>query len=230
LWVRSRIGVLDLHEGNLDRAAEVLESTWAKLERIPPGEDPLRRLWYLNDLSQLYRARGDLARELEVDLRAVDHALEWMGEYPLLGGALSNAATALRRSGRLEEALARFEQAAAVIERLEGPDAPLLAFPIAGRAETLSDLGREDEALAQYERALAIVEGGDDAGAKAVIGAHVAIRLPESDRARAIDLANRSLPVLQQQGQRQACTVWALERVLAGKPVKGEGTPPPGCG
>jgi tRNA A-37 threonylcarbamoyl transferase component Bud32/tetratricopeptide (TPR) repeat protein len=215
LWVRSRIGALELHEGNLDRAREVLESTWAMLERIPAGEDPLRRLWHLNDLAQLHRARGDVERELAWDQLAVDHALEWLGEHPLLGGALSNMATALRRSGRLEEALARFEQAIEVSERQLGPTSPTLAFPIAGRAETLSDLGRDEEALEQYERALAIVEAGSDLNAIAIVGMHVALRLPESEHARAVELAERSLPILRAQGERHAKGITRLEQLIS---------------
>jgi tetratricopeptide (TPR) repeat protein len=117
---------------------------------------------------------------------------------------------------RYDEALVRFDQAIDVMERLLGTSAPMLAYPLAGRAHTLADLGREDEALPGFERALAIAEAGDDDLAAAVIAGHVAIRLPESERARALALAEQALPELRTQPERYASTIASLERFVGG--------------
>jgi tetratricopeptide (TPR) repeat protein len=215
-WARSRLAVVEMEDGHFERAREILEPLWEIEKRRPARDNPSFRLHYLNALAQVYGRLGERELELEMHQRASDHALEWLGDHPLLGAALSNTAGALRRMQRYDEALVRFDQAIDVMERLLGTSAPMLAYPLAGRAHTLADLGREDEALPGFERALAIAEAGDDDLAAAVIAGHVAIRLPESERARALALAEQALPELRTQPERYASTIASLERFVGG--------------
>jgi tetratricopeptide (TPR) repeat protein len=79
-------------------------------------------------------------------------------EHPDYATLVNDKGYALTKLGRYAEGLPFNEEAAAVTERVEGPEAASMAYPLVGVGEDLIGVGKPDRALPILERATRIAD------------------------------------------------------------------------
>lgn len=150
-------------------------------------------------------------------LRMVEPAIELAeaaGYVALLAPALCNQGDALTRLGRLDEAVATFERAATLYQRMRTDK---LAYALVGLGDVYRLRGRTSQARAVYEEAIRAVSGGGNWQAMVRALAGLARVVAPTDRVQATALAERALA--QTQGP-----LLAIALVAAGW-VRATGTP-----
>jgi tetratricopeptide (TPR) repeat protein len=151
-------------------AAATLSDAGAELASIPLWRESIRRYQRADDKQLLFHVRNDFANSL-VELRQIAVALREMDKCRALASELAspalalqtemNRAEALRRDGRLDEAIQIAEEGLAAIPSASDElrkDVELReneAKTLGNLALALSDAGRFSEAEAAVERALA---------------------------------------------------------------------------
>jgi serine/threonine-protein kinase len=129
------------------------------------------------ELARAYGRVGDITAEIGSKPRALEARRKEMAIWAelaesapddgkiqsALGASHFHVGVIERQLGRTAEALASYERALAIAERIaaEHPGVPAqqeLGKTLAARGNVLSDLGRHDDAMASYERTLAVYQ------------------------------------------------------------------------
>ena len=116
----SELGTLELAQGNLDRAEEILRAVEGEFERT--GQSDHNRASAALDLADLLLRTGELAGCAEAIRRAAELAARVPGETTMEVRVRLTEARLLAAEGRTDEAVEAAEDALALAERLTGPD------------------------------------------------------------------------------------------------------------
>jgi tetratricopeptide (TPR) repeat protein len=149
------------------------------------------------------------------------------GDHPDVATALTNLGRVLARSGLRAEAVATWERALLMRQRLWGEGHPRLAPMHDDLADTLDALARYDEAAAQRRRALELREGALGPEHPAVAGdlERLAVSLVErGDTEEPLALLQRAVEIRQQtapQDAEVAGTLDLLARVQIARGLRG---------
>jgi tetratricopeptide (TPR) repeat protein len=123
----------------------------AKLDANDVALAPIHKV-----LARIADATRDYAGSLAHAQRGLDIARTLGDEHPTVGTAWNLVGNAHRELERYPEAIAAFEQAITIAERVYGADHQELAITLTNLASTLRRAGRAEDALVAANRALAI--------------------------------------------------------------------------
>ncbi|MDF1561596.1 MAG: serine/threonine-protein kinase [Deltaproteobacteria bacterium] len=153
------LGRAQHHNGQAKLARETLEAAVAIYERTG-GERTLGAAIALNSLANIAFADLELERAEALYRRILEIVSEVHGpEHSMTADMIHNLAGVHRKAKRYAEALAGYEQARAIYEKLYGdPDHPTLASVYVNIGTTHEAAGDLDAAITAYSRGLAIRE------------------------------------------------------------------------
>ena len=148
------VGRLHGGHGDYAKADALLRQALAHAAR---GKDDvlLARVWNM----LIWNSEVRLSRQLDVlDMESVvlETAVERAGDDLARAESLHSLGGVLYKVGKFDEARARFQQAAVLMEKALGPEHPFVAAMYNNIGITLAELGRFEEARTHYERSLAI--------------------------------------------------------------------------
>lgn len=204
---------LDLAEAQ--RMAGITEqavATIAALRKLPPpaGDDPRLDIAESDNAWQL----GDFARSRDAATRAVTRAEE-RGMAMIAATGRFNRAWALSRLGKPAEALADFDAARTLYQRIG--DRGAAASALMGRGMILQSTGRTAESWKAYEDAISTLrEIGDRRREAKALNNFATVLNDEGDIAAAVRLLERSLEIKRETGDLQgaAATLAGLGNTL----------------
>lgn len=192
------LGVIDWVEGKASAARAKWERALEIRERElgPEHEDTAQVLY---NLASAAKAQGDFEAAEDYNQRCeVAYVAAFGADHPRVGFALNQRANLYFDLGRLEEALALYEQTLVLVEPRTGKQHPFYAGVQGNIGSTLEALGRYDEALERAERALAVAEEVHGAVHEDVsdhLNQLAAIHLSRAEPGRAHELYQRSLAI-----------------------------------
>ncbi|MCA9710519.1 MAG: serine/threonine protein kinase, partial [Myxococcales bacterium] len=193
IHVLSSLAVVKLERGQFDEAQRHLEQAQALIERVLGPRHP--------ELARIHNELGNVAyhhERLDDARREYEAALElWRGDHQLAPAAvtsLTNLGNVHDIQGQTEQARARYEEALALSERLDGPDHPQVALVLVNLGLLLERVGEDAEARRVHARALQIRE-------RALGAEHPALANPLLGVAR-VALAQGELEVARQHAER----------------------------
>jgi tetratricopeptide (TPR) repeat protein len=155
----SNLAVVYRAQGRYREAETMYQNALRMLERTHSGESA-EAATTLNNLAELYRVCGEPARGEPYALRAVALEERLFGAgHPATAEALHTLAAIARDRGRLDEAIALYHRAGAVLESTPGARSnPLLARNLANVAEIRLAQGAYAEAESASRDALAVAD------------------------------------------------------------------------
>ena len=201
---RAHVAAVALGDARCLAAAHVALALLAQLDGDRPGvqanyDRALAVAEAGRDVFAIVRIRTNRASSLLHEARYCE-ALEMIGPavsqcdsagyVTLLGPALCNEGTALYRLGRLDEAVARFERAATLYQRLRSDR---MAYPLLGLGDVYRQRGRTAQARAAYEEAIRVADNGGDRQVRSHALAGLARVVAGTDPPAAAQLATRAL-------------------------------------
>ncbi|HWB75434.1 MAG TPA: tetratricopeptide repeat-containing protein kinase family protein, partial [Nannocystaceae bacterium] len=172
--------------------------------------------WGAADMLELEHARSHALYLAERNVEAEAAArrmLALVEEHGLYGlHALTALGHALTSQRRFVEAIAAYEQAIALGERLRGPDHPDVRFPLEGLGQALKYSGEPAAAIAAMQRAVAIAEGAFGPSS-AVVAEHTlglaSAQIMAGDVAGSLASYERTRTIIEQQSPRDD-TAWVM--------------------
>lgn len=185
--------------GRLDEANEELERALSFYERTR-GAGSIHAARALTALGDVARLRGKLEDALSLHARAREIDEAALGpEAPATARHHHNIAGVLRLLGRRTEALASYERALSLEERL-GAEHPSVGLTENSIGITLVELGRVDEARARFERADAILARAVHPDRALVLLNLARVDASRGDHAAAIVRLDDAIVILQSTG------------------------------
>jgi len=145
-------------QANYQQSFELYELVLAIREKVlgPEHSDVATTL---NNLAELYRAKGDYDAALPRYECALVIVKKVFGpEHPHVAATLNNLAGLYQNKGDYDAALPRYERALAIVEKVLGPEHPYVASTLNNLAGLYGAKGEYDKALPLNERSLGIRE------------------------------------------------------------------------
>jgi eukaryotic-like serine/threonine-protein kinase len=183
------LGIADLDQGRLERAAGELGEALARVERTLGRDHPEVASTLIN-LSLAQRSRGAYAAAESSLRRALDLQSRVLApDHPFRTHSHLALGTVLELRGRLAEAEAEIAEAERIALASYGPTHPVAAEVLIARAHLLVRRGQAREAQSSAERAAAILE-------KAMSADNPALAVAQAALAQAALAAGHGAPAL----------------------------------